>query len=232
MNEVIYGYWQDYACTEDTPCSAAQAPKGVDIVSLAFGVFDADDSSKINAGLLTKQSSKQQVKADIATLKARGVKVLVSLTGHPKLNNGGWSDINPIVFANNTKALLEEWDLDGIDLDNENHYALGKQFSVVIKTLRAVLGADAIISMPDYMGASYTGLLKGLQNQLSYVWTTSTWDDLSGQRQLLQRYKKPVSINKQNVEALARRKPGQYKPHSAMSSIPANTQQTDAMLWH
>ena len=182
MNEVIFGYWHGYTNQEANPVSLTQIPEGVDIISLAFGVIDTVKRNRIDAGQLTDHWSHQEIRNDIAVLKAKGIKVLFSLNGHPRLNNGGWSDLDPEVFAHNVKAFLDYWDLDGIDIDNEDSYMPCVQLTNVIKSLRKSLGKHLIISMPEYMITACPDFQQAIEDQVNYIWTMEYWDDFSGRK--------------------------------------------------
>lgn len=233
MSEVIFAYWQGYTKSSEAPRSLEETPDGVDVVALAFGVIDKDDPNTITTGFLTSKWTESEIKAGISFLKGQGKKVLISLNGQPDLPNGGWPALDPTTFANNTKAFLTEWNLDGIDLDNEDNYHPGDAFANVIKALRTTLGSDAIISMPVYRGTDRDAFLSQVRDEIDYVWTMAYWNDFPGQKALLNAYQGLVGDDKagMGVGIPGMTNPGQSTPWDAVAEMSAYTPQAGVMIW-
>ncbi|MGC6174574.1 glycoside hydrolase family 18 protein [Lacrimispora sp. 38-1] len=233
VNEIIFGYWQGYTKSDDAPRGLKDTPAKVNVVSLAFGVIDDKDPNNIIMSFLTSKWSRQEIMEGISFLHARGTKVLLSLNGQPKLQYGGWPALDPEKFASNTAKLLNAWNLDGIDLDNEDNYKPGDEFVEVIKALRRVLNPGAIISLPVYLGKWRDEYLFKVREIVDYVWTMAYWNDYNGQRELLNVYQKLLYPSKagMGVGIPGMANPGQSTPPDAVPDMAAYTPQSGIMLW-
>lgn len=233
MGEIIFGYWQGYTRESEAPRSLEDTPEGVDVVSLAFGVIGDTDPNEILTGFLTSKWSEKEIRQGIASLKSRGVRVLISINGQPKLPDGGWPMLDPTKFAANIQAFLTDWDLDGVDLDNEDDYTPGSEFVDVIRQLRTTLGPSADISMPVYRGVTRDAFLSQVADQMTAVWTMAYWNDAPGQISLLNSYQKLVGDDKagMGVGIPGMTNAGQATPWSAVAPMAAYTPQAGVMLW-
>ncbi len=231
MSEIIFGYWQGYTKSADAPRSLADTPARVDVVALAFGVIDTRHPNTIDTGFLTSKWSEADIRAGIASLKQRGTKVVVSLNGQPKLKNGGWPALDPTKFAENTRAFLTNWELDGIDLDNEDNYDPGDAFGSVIKTLRATLPAGASISVPVYKGTQRDAYLSQVKDDLTSVWTMAYWLPFSDQQSLLNDYQRLVGNARAGMGVGLPVMANQPTPWDAVAPMAAYTPQAGIMIW-
>jgi len=120
---VLMGYWQDFA-NGATPLTLASVPAGYNLVAVAFGTatgtpgqvaFSLDPTLASDLGGYTQQ----QFTDDIATLQARGQKVILSVGGA----DGAISvddAASASAFASSVYSLIQEYGFNGVDVDLEN----------------------------------------------------------------------------------------------------------------
>jgi hypothetical protein len=151
-HQAFMGYWLGYV-QGGAPLQAT--PASVGIVALAFAVTSpGSDGDTITLDFLTSQHPAEEVRAGVKALQARGVKVVMSINGKPNWpgHAGGWDNLDPEVFAANVKAIVvDQWGLDGVDLDHEAGEVIpGENFVQVVKALRRALGPGALLTLPVY----------------------------------------------------------------------------------
>ena len=141
---------------------------------------------------LTKAHSEQEIRDGVRTLKARGQKVVMSINGRDDWEGHeyGWENLDPPLFAANVKKIvIDDWGLDGIDLDNEADYTPEAKpdgnFVQVIQELRKALGPDALITLPVYMGQERDLYLNFVMKEVTAIYTMAYWNKLDGQKSLL-----------------------------------------------
>lgn len=84
----------------------------------------------------------------IKSWQAKGKKVIISVGGQ----NGHWDPIldNPTNFVKSAKAILDKYNLDGLDLDIEGYHRPPQAFSLTINLLRNAIGnSKQIIVSPE-----------------------------------------------------------------------------------
>ena len=120
---ILMGYWQDFA-NGATPLTLAEVPTSYNLVAVAFGAatstpgqvaFSLDPTLASDLGGYTQQ----QFISDIATLKARGQKVILSVGGA----DGAISvddAASASAFASSVDALIKQYGFNGVDIDLEN----------------------------------------------------------------------------------------------------------------
>ena len=187
--ETFMAYWM---CNVQNGPLPQAAPASVDVVSLAFAVtapINGQDSLTLD--YLAKYHSLDDIMAGAKALQARGTKVTMSINGNPKWQGhpGGWTNLNPAEFAQNVaQIVLGEWGLDGVDLDNEASEVPDDNFVQVVQALRQVLGPDALLTLPVYMGIGRDAYLSKVVDQISFVSTMAYDLDFQGQVDLAQQY--------------------------------------------
>ena len=120
---VLMGYWQDFA-NGATPLTLASVQASYNLVAVAFGTatttagqvaFSLDPTLASDLGGYTQQ----QFISDIATLQARGQKVILSVGGQD-----GTISVNSAAsaaeFASSVYALIQQYGFNGVDIDLEN----------------------------------------------------------------------------------------------------------------
>jgi chitinase len=120
---LLMGYWQDFA-NGATPLTLASVPTSYNLVAVAFGAatgtpgqvsFSLDPTLASDLG----GYSQQQFINDIATLQARGQKVILSVGGA----DGAISvddAASASAFASSVYALIRQYGFNGVDVDLEN----------------------------------------------------------------------------------------------------------------
>lgn len=188
MSGVFFAYWQGFTPTGPEPLAAPAlrlTPAYVDIVALAFAL--PAPGSAIDTDFLTSKNSKESILADAAFLRSRGQKVVMSLNGNPNML---WNDLDPTRFANNVKALAAEWNLDGIDLDNEDpdyRHNPDQRFVDLIKATRDTMGDKFTLSYPAFLPWR-DGFLAKVRDELTLVNTMAYWNDATYGVGLYQNY--------------------------------------------
>jgi len=145
----ITGYWQNF----DNPANElklAAVPSTYDLIAVAFADATGTPgavSFAIDPGLSASVGgyTNAQFKADVATLHARGKKVIISVGGEK-----GSVSVNDAAaattFANSVFSLMQTYGFDGVDIDLEN--GLNPTFMAqALRSLRSKAGANLIITM-------------------------------------------------------------------------------------
>jgi chitinase len=175
----LTGYWQNF----DNPANEIRlrdVPDNYDLIAVAFA--DATGapgavSFTIDAGLSASVGgyTNADFKADIATLHARGKKVILSVGGEK-----GTVAVNDATaatnFANSVYALMQEYGFDGVDIDLEN--GLNPTYMAqALRSIRNRAGAGTVITMaPQTIDmqnpqSSYFKLALDIKDILTVVFT-------------------------------------------------------------
>lgn len=176
---VNIGYW--LGGNGGTTKTLAQASQGWDVINVSFietrGNYYTPNLTMDLSAVYTGSEAQQAeaFKADIQTLKAQGKKIVISCGGQNgvvHLDNAAQRD----TFLNGVKAIIDEYDFDGFDVDFEgssiscmNTDKIGNlvtqqaiNLEYILRDLKATYGPDFIISAaPEYCyvqgGAISTG---------------------------------------------------------------------------
>lgn len=228
------GYWLGY---EDKGNRLADVPANVPIVSLAFGLTGTD--STFSDAFLTSKHSKQDILDGIKVLKRRGQKVTISINGDNKAFPYGWQGLDPVVFAKNVKAFVDEYDLDGVDFDNEDpmyspEAKTDGNFIQVIQEVRKALGPEAIMTSAVYMGQTRDLYLNWVLNDLTCVFTMAYWNDVAGSVALMDEYASLVTAEKVGVGVAmpGAANPGQNTDEAIIHQLAKLPKKAGIMLWH
>ena len=175
----ITGYWQNF----DNPAKElklAAVPDTYDLIAVAFADATSTPgavSFSIDPGLSTSVGgyTNDQFKADIATLHARGKKVIISVGGEKgsvSVNDAGAATN----FANSVHSLMQTYGFDGVDIDLEN--GLNPTYmGQALRSLRAKAGSNLIITMAPQTidmqnpAGSYFKLALDIKDILTVVFT-------------------------------------------------------------
>lgn len=237
MTQAFLAYWLGFIPGQAT---LAETPDGVGIVALAFAVtapIDGEDS--ITLDFLERDHGEAEIRAGAQALQARGVKVVMSINGNPDWpgHEGGWANLDPQQFAANVKRIVvDEWGLDGVDLDNEADYTPDANFVEVIAALRQAFGPDALITLPVYMGTGRDAYLAQARDDISFVSTMAYWNGFDGQVALFQAYAGLVGPEKVAIGVANAASPGQNTPWDAVAQCagwdPPGAAKAGMMLWN
>jgi chitinase len=197
--EIFMAYWQGFTPSgtgpNDSP-TLEQTPPFVDIIALAFGVIYPENS--ITTGFLTSKNSQASILAGARFLQARGQKVVMSINGNPKYS---WTKLDPKSFAAAVKSIvIDEWGLDGVDLDNEysdeDPQDPGPAFAEVTHAIREEIGADKLITYPAYQPDRDKTYLQAAKDDLDFVSTMAYWNDIDDQIKMYKQYAAMVGESK------------------------------------
>ncbi len=118
----LIGYWQNFDNPAQTPVRLTDIPPAYSIVTIAFADLAADGSASFTLQgppYTTMSDGENTFKKDIQTLRAKGVKVLLSLGGQ-----NGFYQINTAdqeqKFASSLENIISTYGFDGLDYDLEN----------------------------------------------------------------------------------------------------------------
>jgi chitinase len=157
---VLMGYWQDFA-NGATPLTLADVPTSYNLVAVAFGAatttpgqvaFSLDSTLASDLGGYTQQ----QFINDIATLQARGQKVILSVGGA----DGAISvddAASASAFASSVNSLIQQYGFNGVDIDLEN--GVNPTFMAsALEQLESDVGSSLIITLaPQTVDTQSTG---------------------------------------------------------------------------
>lgn len=237
-NQHFMGYWLGYA-QGGAPLEAT--PASVSIVALAFAVTSpGPDGDTIALEFLTSQHSAEEIRAGAKALQARGVKVLMAINGKPNWagHAGGWDNLDPEAFAANVKAIVvDQWGLDGVDLDNEAGNVIpGESFVQVVKALRRALGPEALVTLPVYMGPQRDAYLSQVKDDISFVSTMGYWSSFDIQIMRFNRYAALVGPEKVAIGVADHANPGQNTRFPIVARLaawnPEPASKAGMMLWN
>ena len=157
---VLMGYWQDFA-NGATPLTLASVPASYNLVAVAFGAatgtpgqvaFSLDPTLASDLGGYTQQ----QFTDDIATLQARGQKVILSVGGA----DGAISvddAASASAFASSVYSLIQQYGFNGVDVDLENGVNPTYMASA-LEQLESDVGSSLIITLaPQTVDTQSTG---------------------------------------------------------------------------
>jgi chitinase len=157
---ILMGYWQDFV-NSATPLTLASVPSSYNLVAVAFGnatstpgqvSFGLDPTLASDLGGYTQQ----QFTSDIATLHARGQKVILSVGGQ----NGTISVDDPTSaasFASSVYSIIQQYGFDGVDIDLENGVNPTYMASA-LEQLSSDVGSSLIITLaPQTVDTQSTG---------------------------------------------------------------------------
>jgi chitinase len=157
---ILMGYWQDFT-NGATPLTLADVPTSYNLVAVAFGAatdtpgqvsFSLDSTLASDLGGYTQQ----QFINDIATMKARGQKVILSVGGA----DGAISvddAASASAFASSVYSLIQQYGFNGVDVDLENGVDPTYMASA-LEQLESDVGSSLIITLaPQTVDTQSTG---------------------------------------------------------------------------
>jgi len=149
---ILTGYWQNFNNGAKV-LRISDVPTSYDIICVSF----ADATSTPGAVAFTLDGSlgfsEAQFIADIATVKARGQHVIISVGGQ----NGAISvadSASATNFASSINSLMNKYGFEGVDIDLEN----GVNSTYMSQALHAIKSGSIITMAPETIGMQSTGM--------------------------------------------------------------------------
>lgn len=179
----LVGYWHNFTNPAGNTYPLSQVSSSWDVVVVAFA--DNAGNGNVSFTVDSNAGSEAQFIADVATLKAKGKKVVLSLGGQ----NGSVSVGNATEatnFTNSLYAIIQKFGFDGIDLDLENGVSQGAPIQThlvnAVKALKAKVGSKFYLSMaPEWpyvqggyvsygsIWGAYLPIIDALRNDLTVI---------------------------------------------------------------
>jgi chitinase len=175
----LTGYWHNFV-NPATELRLSAVPNDYDLIAVAFAeatttpgqvTFGVDPGLSSALGGYTNE----QFKADVATLKSRGKKVILSVGGEAGRVSVGDS-ASATAFANSVRSIMAEYGFDGVDIDLEN--GLNPTYMAqALRSLRNQVGSSLIITMAPQTidmqstAGSYFALALNIKDILTVVHT-------------------------------------------------------------
>jgi len=157
---ILMGYWQDFT-NGATPLTLASVPSSYNLVAVAFGDSDSTPGQvtfSVDFGLSSALGgyTQQQLTSDIATLQARGQKVILSVGGQD-----GTIEVDDAAsasaFASSVYSIITQYGFNGVDIDLENGVDPTYMASA-LEQLESDVGSSLIITLaPQTVDTQSTG---------------------------------------------------------------------------
>ncbi|HET9137955.1 cellulose binding domain-containing protein [Actinophytocola sp.] len=175
----LTGYWHNFT-NPAVELRLRDVPAEYDLIAVAFAEASGTPGAVtfgVDPGLSTALGgyTNADFRADVATLHARGKKVILSVGGEAgRVSVGDATAANN--FASSMRALITDFGFDGVDIDLEN--GLNPTFmGQALRSLRNAVGASLIITMAPQTidmqstGGSYFQLALNIRDILTVVHT-------------------------------------------------------------
>jgi chitinase len=157
---LLMGYWQDFTNGAEALTLAA-VPTSYNLVAVAFGDSDSTPGQvtfSLDSGLSSALGgyTQQQFINDIATLKSRGQKVILSVGGQDGTIEVDDS-ASASAFASSVYSIIQQYGFNGVDIDLENGVDPTYMASA-LEQLESDVGSSLIITLaPQTVDTQSTG---------------------------------------------------------------------------
>lgn len=182
----IIGYWEGYDEYNVYPYPIDQISVNVSIIQIAFFApavpkGPSPESTFWEFGISTATYMPESIFRGIRNLQNRTnpPKILISIMDTPETF---WNTVNIDIFSYNLMTLIEEWNLDGINIDAESGMPSDdyiETFISLIKSLRSYIGPDKLLTYTTYGQSLYDSeILNATHQYIDMLETMSYWDDI------------------------------------------------------
>lgn len=175
-SKVILGYWENWVSGEpNTPAiKLSQIPNYYDVIALTFGytktgMQNGEIDFCLNEYLSTYLSySEDEFKQDIINTQNKGTKVILSIGGEGK-NIVITNDTEVDNFVNTVSSIIDEYGLNGIDLDLEASINVNVEyFEKAIRKLHTKYNNNLLITMSSSLTSMIEDGMDGADNNYNY----------------------------------------------------------------
>ena len=192
-NQIITTYWGGYFSSPKQTLD--KCPKYVNVVILAF-IGPLPDST-VETSFLCSKYSKTQIKEWVKEVQSRGTKVLMSILDTPQTH---WNKVDFNIFGDSLREVMEEWGVDGFDIDAESGMpcnVFAEKFIELINCVRNVIGNDKFLTYTCYTGeAGYDGeILSKTKDKIDLLQTMAYFDNFETMRDLYNYYSQFMKNN-------------------------------------
>jgi hypothetical protein len=187
MAEVFDAYWLGYQ--EPTGQTLAQTPDLIDYVTLFLA--GPTEEGTVTTAYLCKVYGEEKIKQWVKEVRARGTKVLLSFLDN---ESAPWSNVNMDTFAASAKETLEEWELDGFDIDAESGMPPEEFVPCFIALTEALSGVldGKTLTYTCYEGCnpgdSDYEILSSVKDLVSWVQLMAYWNQAGSYKRLFEEY--------------------------------------------
>ncbi|MEO1263811.1 MAG: glycoside hydrolase family 18 protein [Bacteroidota bacterium] len=191
----LCAYWLGYrAEIDDKPTPMLKdTPDYVDVVVLAFALVRENNTIDLSFMLNPPKTAEHSIKEGIKALHDKNTKVMLSVGGWA---GNCWDSVTDVsTLVDNIMKVVDDWDLDGVDIDYEGDRELDDwmklplcahegdsppNWETLFKTLRKRLGPDRLLTAVTAGKTFYQSSL----DELSWVFTmdygsTTLYNDLT-----------------------------------------------------
>jgi chitinase len=189
QKQIITTYWGGYFKNEDKyPQTLNMTPDYVDIVILAF--IGPNEDSTVETTFLCSIYSDKLIKQWILSCQNKGIKVYASILDTPTVH---WDKVDLLKFSKSLKSLVDNWNLDGIDIDAESSMDPNNYVNTFINLANNV--KNQIGNLP-LTYTCYTGIggpdgqiLNEIKNKITHIQLMSYFTNFDGMVSLYNNYK-------------------------------------------
>jgi len=190
FHEVFSGYWCGYRDNgKSTPLNCV--PGYIDTIPLAFAGLNKN--STMTTDYLCTDFRKAEIQRWSQELRSQGQKVTMSLMDSEAVH---WWDVDLEKYARSCQqVVMEEWGLDGFDIDGEGPAI--DRLREFVPMLRQVIGEDPVITYTCYTGSDEdTRILDQIKNDIDWVQLMTYDESFEGMVQLAEHYAKIIGKEK------------------------------------
>lgn len=185
--EILVTYWGGYFNSPNQTLD--KIPDGIDIVNLAFC---NPINNKLNPRFLCSVYSEKIIKGWVKKVQSRGIKVMASIIDE---SSCFWDQVDMKIFIPSVLEFVNQWGLDGIDIDGESGAtpisSRVKSFIELANLIRNILPDDKILTYTCYLGMNSQdgSILKGIYKSIDWINTMAYFYDFEGMTELYNDYR-------------------------------------------